>query len=249
MVVRERRIWRLRDLVRVEDAAGRGRMVAGDRRCWYFGHRDRPRDFGSVPPEAEGLLLDPREEWTSWLSGAPELVVGSLRPVEHDGRPAWRFTAPEVKGGRPTVTVDAELGLVLRFAREDVGHAETWSDLELLPSLDPAFFVPTVQDLAWWPDPDAPFEEHTLADRAASLEGHLHILDGIVRGLADPHALLDVVLAAADRDAAVEALQDSSTSTRRRPTRCWTLSCAGWRRGSGRASSPTATRWPPSWPS
>jgi hypothetical protein len=47
----------------------------------------------------------------------------------HEGRAAWRFEGPEVKGGVPTVTVDAELGLVLRAERADIGVFRSWSQV------------------------------------------------------------------------------------------------------------------------
>lgn len=205
-VVRERRIWRLRDLVRVEDGTGCVLMVAGDRRCWYLGHEDGPRDFGSVPPESEGLLLDPRQYWTSWLSENRGLVASTLRPAEHEGRPAWSFTAPEVKGHCPIVTVDAELGLLVRIATEDGAHAETWTDLEVLPGLEPGFFVRTPADLAQEPPPGATARWDD-ATELPELEQRFRILDAIVRALADPHATLDLLLGSDDVDGAVEALR------------------------------------------
>jgi hypothetical protein len=73
--------------------------------------------------------LDSADYWRGWLTQDPAAVVSSLGPTTHEGRPAWRFEAPEVKGGEPTVTVDAELGLVLRAERADIGVFRSWREV------------------------------------------------------------------------------------------------------------------------
>ncbi|WP_418057435.1 hypothetical protein [Pimelobacter simplex] len=194
-LVRERRIWRLRDLARVEDASGRGMTVAGDRKVWYFPGGERPRDFGGIPAEVEGLLLDPREYWTTWLSKAPARVTSTLRPVVHENRSCWQFSAPEVKGGSPTITVDAELGLVVRAAREDLGSWEVWSDVEVDPSLEVGFFVPTEADRALPSQPRGTsyddVDPEVVVQRATE---NLRLYGAVAEALADPRAVLDVLL-------------------------------------------------------
>jgi hypothetical protein len=52
-----------------------------------------------------------------------------LLQVEHDGRLAWRFVAPEVKGAQAVLTVDRECGLLLRPEHPAVGVVEEWTDV------------------------------------------------------------------------------------------------------------------------
>lgn len=141
------RVWRLRDLARIEDPPGRLSLLAGKTSFW----RAWPVDDGvkQLPRTADArdnydlsylTMQDPETYWTTWLSADPDLVMNTLRAVEHQGRPAWRFTAPSVKGGSTVLTVDAELGLIVRAERADMGRLEEWTDLQGDASLDPSFF-------------------------------------------------------------------------------------------------------------
>jgi hypothetical protein len=144
-ITRRWRVWRLRDLARIEDPPGRLSLVAGRSSFW------RPLDGGveRIPRTADArinydlnhlVMLDPQEYWAEWLSADPRLVTSTLHMVEHQGRAAWRFTAPPAKGGSPVLTVDAELGLRVRAERPDVGCFEEWSGLAVDPLLDASFF-------------------------------------------------------------------------------------------------------------
>jgi hypothetical protein len=141
------RVWRLRGLARVEHPPGRLSLLAGEKYYWRSWPVDNgitriPRD-PDVPFDFDLSALAmpyPHAYWTQWLGADPELVMRTIGPVEHQGRPAWRFTAPPVKGGTPVLTVDAELGLRVRGERADTGYLEEWSDLTVDPSLDPSFF-------------------------------------------------------------------------------------------------------------
>lgn len=70
--------------------------------------------------------LDPERYWREWLSLDPSLVEGTLEGTVQDGRRAWRFTAPEVKGARSVLTVDCQTGLVLLAQHPDAGVVEEW---------------------------------------------------------------------------------------------------------------------------
>ena len=141
------RVWRLRHLARVEDPPGRLSLLAGEDSYWvwwpseegvltFSRTADNPCNF-----ELSTLrMLNPRRYWNDWLGADARLVNETLRAVEHEGRPAWCFTAPYVKGGSPELTVDAELGLVVRSWRDDVGCIQEWTDLNVDPSLDASFF-------------------------------------------------------------------------------------------------------------
>lgn len=146
-LTRRWRVWRLRELARIEDPPGRLSLLAGTSFYW----RSWPIDDGvtRIPRDPEApfdfdlsylTMLDPERYWGEWFGSDPELVVSTLQRVEHQGRPAWRFTAPHVKGGSPVLTVDAELGLKVRTERADVGYLQEWSGLTVSPSLDAAFF-------------------------------------------------------------------------------------------------------------
>ena len=141
-------MWRLRDLVRVEDPPGTLSLVAGRTSYW----RAWPEDDGVVELPRHGdnrwsydasrfVMVKPHDYWSEWLELDPELVRTTLRADVHDGRPAWSFTAPKVRGGTAHLVVDAELGLVVRVSREDVGVVEEWTDLGVDPSLDESFFT------------------------------------------------------------------------------------------------------------
>ncbi|WP_341928274.1 hypothetical protein [Nocardioides psychrotolerans] len=51
--------------------------------------------------------------------------------------------------------------------------------------------------------------EQTAAERLQELEYRLHILDGLLRVLDDPHRFTDVVLSGTEIDDTVEALQEA----------------------------------------
>jgi hypothetical protein len=146
-VTRRWRVWRLRALARIEAPPGTLSLLAGTDHYW----RAWPIDAGvtRIPRDPAApfdfdlsalAMLDPHRYWTEWLAADPALVTRTVHAAEHEGRPAWRFTAPRVKGGSPVLTVDAELGLRVRAERADVGHLEEWSGLTVEPSLDPSFF-------------------------------------------------------------------------------------------------------------
>jgi hypothetical protein len=131
-LTRRWRVWRLRDLARIEDPPGRLSLLAGTAFYW----RSWPIDDGvtRIPRNPETpfdfdlsylTMLDPEKHWTKRLGSDPEVVMSTLHRVEHQGRPAWRFTAPQVKGGSPILTVDAELGLRVRTERADVGYLQS----------------------------------------------------------------------------------------------------------------------------
>ena len=129
------RVWRRGRLARIEDPPGTVTLIAGHRTYW----RKWPVDpavvvFPRSPDHDEFELsvltmLDSADYWRGWLTQDPAAVVSSLGPTTHEGRAAWRFEAPEVKGGEPTVTVDAELGLVLRAERADIGVFRSWGEV------------------------------------------------------------------------------------------------------------------------
>lgn len=146
-VIRRQRVWRWRDLSRIEDPPGRLEMVACEDCFWWpsptgDGFERQTRDRGTDDNLWPGpfRMLDPEEYWSGWLSHDPRLVTSTLRRVVYENRPAWRFTAPWVKGGTPVFTVDAELGLIVRKERADVGVWEEWTKLALDPSLNAAWF-------------------------------------------------------------------------------------------------------------
>lgn len=72
---------------------------------------------------------DPDAYWRSWLMSDPVIVRSTLERVEHDGRTAWRFVAPEVKAARVLLTVDEGTGLVMRAEHPEVGVYEEWLDV------------------------------------------------------------------------------------------------------------------------
>jgi len=129
------RVWRRGRLARIEDPPGTVTLIAGDRTYW----RKWPTDpavvvFPRSPDHDEFELslltmLDPEPFWRGVLTQDPQVVMSSLESTDYEGRAAWRFRAPDVKGGRPTLTVDAELGLVLRAERADLGALRAWSQV------------------------------------------------------------------------------------------------------------------------
>ena len=60
---------------------------------------------------------------------SPDHDEFELGPTTHEARAAWRLEATEVKGGVPTLTVDAELGLVLSAERAAIGAFRSWSQV------------------------------------------------------------------------------------------------------------------------
>ncbi len=146
-VSRRCRMWRLRDMARVEDPPGTLERVVGRRWAVLLPgdgsgpdriERD-PEEPGS-PLHVIGMMLDAEDFWSRWLGGDSDLVTGTLQQVQHEGRAAWRFTAPVMKGGRPVITVDSELGIVLRAVREDLDAWFGWSEVRVLDDLDENFF-------------------------------------------------------------------------------------------------------------
>lgn len=200
-VVRRRRVWRLRDMARVEDPPGHTTVLAGERTYWQAGDDVDDeiwelRDEESRHILAEIRLMDPLEYWSEWLGTDRRVVVSTLHAVEVEGRAAWRFTAPEVKGGRPSVTVDAQTGLTLDMSRADIGYALTWSELRLEPDLGPRFFEPTHRE------PLVPRDPDPEPDQAWSLEDRRRILTALARANDDWRRVGELVAEADDAEAA-----------------------------------------------
>lgn len=203
--IRRRRVWRLRHMVRIEEPPGHTRALAGESTFWRA-----PDDFleeiwelcepdESLPADLESVrLVDPRKYWLGWLSKNRQLVTSSLRPVRFEERSAWQFTAPQVKGGSASVTVDAHIGLVLRIARDDVGYAVAWSELRIEPHLGPAFFVPHHRTPL---TPLAPEPEEMQA-----LGARRQFVAVLARATADWRSTCAVIAEAADEDQARAAL-------------------------------------------
>lgn len=128
-------MWRRGRLARIEEPPGTLVLIAGDQSYWRKYQVDP--DVVEVPrvPEYDDFelsaftMLEPEEYWRDWLEQDRALVERTLRAVEYEGRPAWEFTAPWVKGGTPVMTVDAELGIVLEARRDDVGVFESWAEI------------------------------------------------------------------------------------------------------------------------
>ncbi|GAA3683246.1 hypothetical protein GCM10022237_47430 [Nocardioides ginsengisoli] len=212
-VRRSVKVWRWRDLIRVEDPPGDARVLAGERMLWsarteYQEEVWELRDPDNAPADV-GLahLVDPRDYWTEWLSSDRARVKRTLHAMTYDGRPAWEFSMPRVKGGSPTVIVDAELGLVLRMARDDIGFAEEWHDVRVEPDLSPSFFAPTHRDRTKvLPLPNgasAPTDDELQLESCLQ---RLQIMEGLARALADPRVLVDVLMTGRTLDESRTAL-------------------------------------------
>lgn len=146
-VAHRRRMWRLRDMARVEDPPGTLERVVG--RTWAVllpGNGSAPIRTARDPEEPGSplhildMMLDAEDFWRRWLGDDPDLVARTLRRVRHEGRAAWQFTAPVMKGGHPVITVDAELGIVLHAARDDLDAWFGWSEIQVMDELDEDFF-------------------------------------------------------------------------------------------------------------
>lgn len=129
------KVWRRDRLARIEEADGRLTLIAGDDFYWT---PDADSDLGHLWPrrrdsvELEMCVLSMLEAdgyWSEWLSQDWPLVMSTLRATTHEGRPAWRFTAPKVKGACPELTVDQELGLVLEIRHPKHEGPERWSNV------------------------------------------------------------------------------------------------------------------------
>lgn len=72
---------------------------------------------------------DPDAYWRSWLLRDPVIVQSTLERVEHDGRMAWRFVAPDDNGAHVLLTVDGKTGVLVRAEHPEVGVFKEWSDL------------------------------------------------------------------------------------------------------------------------
>jgi hypothetical protein len=150
--LRQWRIWHLDDLARIEEPPGRVSAIAGEHTTWYAvpgqpGLTEIPRTPESRYGFVELIMQrDPLGYWSDWLGADPDLVMETLTQVTHRRRPAWRFSAPYVKGGTPEITVDADLGVVVHSRRPDAGLIREWIQLRPDPSLTPAFFRPQRHD-------------------------------------------------------------------------------------------------------
>jgi hypothetical protein len=139
------KVWRRGRLARIENPPGSLSLIAGEDAYWLKGPLgdviERPRSDEYDDFELSALtMLEPDEYWREWLGQDLSLVESTLRPVEHEGRPAWEFTAPPVKGGAPVLTVDAELGILLQARRDDVGVLASWSEVRTdVPLTDELF--------------------------------------------------------------------------------------------------------------
>ncbi len=89
-----------------------------------------PRD-----PEVDDFELsaltrpDPEAYWRSWLLSDPTIVESSLEAVDHDGRTAWRFVAPEADGARCLLTMDERTGIVVHAEHPRIGVFNEWWDV------------------------------------------------------------------------------------------------------------------------
>jgi hypothetical protein len=150
--VRQMRVWHLGDLARIEEPPGRVDVIAGGTSFWYRAAGEP--ELTEIPRTDDNrysfvrLIMhpDPLGYWSDWLGDDPDLVMGTLSPVRHRRRPAWRFTAPRVEGGPTEISVDAELGIVVHSRRPDVGLVQEWIQLRPDPSLSPEFFTPQRHD-------------------------------------------------------------------------------------------------------
>lgn len=145
-------VWRCDRLARIEATDGRLILIAGDDFYWTPDPgRGRaslsPRRTDSVGHEMCVLsMLEADEYWSEWLGQDWPLVMSTLRPTTHEDRPAWRFTAPKVKGACPELSVDQELGLVLEISHPNTDHPERWTDVVVGGVPDSAFEAPSAQD-------------------------------------------------------------------------------------------------------
>ena len=138
------RVWRHRQLARIENPPGRTVLIAGATSYW---RRDgeQVEEFERSPgftdfELSEFIWLDVEAYWRNWLEQDRALVERTLRRVTVDGRPAWEFTAPEVKGAAPVLDVDADLGIVLGASRDDIGVFMSWTDVSTdVPLTDDLF--------------------------------------------------------------------------------------------------------------
>lgn len=209
-MVRRRRVWRLGNMMRIEDPPGHTRILAGERTVWVAGddvdeEAWGPRDPDLVPRDTEaGWLLEPEEHWRGWLGEDPSLVMRTLGPVTFEGRPAWRFSVPVVQGGSAELVVDIELGLVVRMARDDHGASISWSELTIEPQLGPRFFEPTHRRLPDVPersDEAEPAEHQSGEDRA-------HFYGVLVSAMEDWRAVGELVATSEDEAEAIAAVAD-----------------------------------------
>lgn len=129
------RVWRRARLARIENPPGSIALIAGHRTYWKRSPASQavmayPRSPHNDDFELSLLTVaDPYEYWRSWLMTDVGTVLDSLHQVVYEGRSTWRFQGPEVKGGKPVLTVDADLGLVLRADRSDVGVFQAWTQV------------------------------------------------------------------------------------------------------------------------
>lgn len=145
-VKRQWRVWRRGRLARIEDPPGTTRLIAGESQYWWKNPiggevvvKERSPDYDDFEL-SEFTWQEPEKYWRDWLSQDRSLVLGTLRSVVVEGRPAWEFTAPFVKGASSLIAVDAELGLMLRAERDDVGRYLSWTEVRTdLPDDDDLF--------------------------------------------------------------------------------------------------------------
>lgn len=163
--LRRWRVWRLGAMGRIEFAdSGQLHFTAGPGHYWRselgrYPDLYVPQGRQPVPPELDVLMLaHPEEEWNKRLRRDVALVERTIGAVEYEGRPAWQFSAPFTKGGRPRLTVDAQLGLCVHGATEDGKTVFSWSGLHIEPDLDGTFFEPSPDTLPKdsWPPPPPP---------------------------------------------------------------------------------------------
>lgn len=144
--IRRRRVHRNGRLIRIEEPPGTVSLIAGHRTYWVSddeGVFALPRSPG-VDVVDLGMVtmggIDPEGYWREWFAQDRALVESSVAPTTYEGRPAWRFDAPFVKGGVPTLTVDIELGIVVRAERPDLGVFHSWTDLRTDPPFNERTF-------------------------------------------------------------------------------------------------------------
>ncbi|WP_183099101.1 hypothetical protein [Nocardioides pelophilus] len=127
--------WRRGRLARIEEPPGVLALIAGERTYWMSwppadGIVAVPRNSDIDDFELSALTKpDPHTYWRSWLLREPETVEATLHRVEHDGRAAWQFVAPEAEGARCVLTVDERTGLLVRAEHPEAGVFKEWWDL------------------------------------------------------------------------------------------------------------------------
>ncbi len=134
------RVYLCGDMYRVEDERAGGIItIRGAKHFWIRADNDSlDYAFGPDGPHhdfAGGTLarrMTP-QYWREWIAADPQIVRSTMNATELLGRLAVRFTMPELKGGRPVLTMDASTGIVLRSERDDLGVLTEWQSFSTEP--------------------------------------------------------------------------------------------------------------------